>query len=72
MKNYEDAIDFYTKAISLNPYFEIALFNKAICLHNIGKYLEAVDCFKRATELNPHCAETFQLCEYSRKKLADK
>jgi tetratricopeptide (TPR) repeat protein len=53
-KEYEKAIECYTKAIELEPEINPeCYFNKAEALSCLEKYHEAVDCFNKAIQLSP-------------------
>lgn len=50
---YEEAITFYEKALSINSQNVVALTNKGTALDQLGKYEEAVKCFDKVLEINP-------------------
>lgn len=51
--NENKAIEFYDRAIAIDPYFDEAYFNKASFLMLKKRYDEAIDCYKQAFEINP-------------------
>ncbi len=68
--DYKGAIDFYTKAIDLNPEYELAYFNRGmtyynravergLAYNNIHEYCSAMADFTIAVELNPTDGENY-------------
>ncbi len=55
-ENYEKAIEFYDKAIDINPKNAEAWNNKGYALYNLKKYDEAIKCYNNAIEINPEYA----------------
>ena len=45
---YTKAIEYYDKAIELNPQYAVAWDNKGMVLARLGKYNEAVKCYDKA------------------------
>ncbi|XRO77404.1 tetratricopeptide repeat protein [Methanocaldococcus sp. 16A] len=43
----EKALEYFDKAIQLNPFYRDAYFNKALALRILGRYDEARECFFR-------------------------
>ena len=54
LEKFDEAIDNYSKAIELNPYYLDAYINKGICSRDMGKLSEADKEFKKALELYPN------------------
>ena len=50
-KEYEQAIKFFTKAVEIDPDFLQVYKNMALTYDSVGKHKEALDCLKRALEL---------------------
>ena len=59
-KKFEKAIELYDMAIDLNPNLEPAVFNKALCLHNLGHFEEAIKFHDEAINL---CLSLLEPCE---------
>ena len=53
MGEYDMAIPFLKKAISINPDSSMALLALAICYAGVGKGEEANSCITRVLEINP-------------------
>lgn len=54
--DFDTAIEYYTKAIELNPEFSLAYFSRASAYSNLGWYEEAIIDYTRAIELSPEFA----------------
>lgn len=52
-KNYEGAIENYSKAIEMDPKFEKAYIARALCYEKINFKSEAVEDYKKAMAFNP-------------------
>ena len=50
---YEDAINYYEKAININDGIEVLYSNKGTCEKCLKKYKEAIRDYKKALEINP-------------------
>jgi len=50
---YESAIDYFNKAINLNPRHALAINNKGLSLRRLGKFDEALECFNQAIMTTP-------------------
>jgi len=53
MKLGVEAEDDLNTAMSLNPYYAEAYFNKGLLMENVGKYEEAVSYYSKAISINP-------------------
>jgi hypothetical protein len=53
---YDEALQFYDRAIMLNPQFEAAWINKGNALYMQGNYDDALQVFERAIEIDPQDA----------------
>jgi len=58
-KNYEGAIENYSKALEMDPKFEKAYIARAICYEKINFKAEAVEDYKKALVFNPKEKEYF-------------
>ena len=52
-KEYQKAIDEYTKAVEFNPKSEVYFCNRAAAYTNLNKFHEALDDCKKAIAINP-------------------
>lgn len=52
LNKYEDAIEYYNKAIMINPIYEKAFINKGIILAKLMIFDEALESFNTAIEIN--------------------
>ncbi|MCQ2284667.1 MAG: tetratricopeptide repeat protein [Bacteroidales bacterium] len=50
---HDKAVESYDKAIAEYPYYYHLYFNKGVTLMGMGKYTEALECFKTSIFLNP-------------------
>lgn len=58
-KDYQKAVDEYTKAIEFNPKSEVYFCNRAAAYTNLDKFHEALDDCKKAIAINPDYAKAF-------------
>ena len=58
-KDYQGAIEMYTKAIELKPSFEDAYFNRAQNYLKLKKYDEAITDFTKTISINPKAADAY-------------
>merc|ERR1712173_35430 len=58
-KEYQKAIEEYTKAVEFNPKSEVYFCNRAVAYTNINKFHEALDDCKKAIAINPDYAKAF-------------
>ena len=49
----EEAIDFFNKAIQIQPYYADAHNNLGTALSGLGKIIEAINSYKEAIKLQP-------------------
>lgn len=47
------AIDYYDRALAIDPECSTAWLAKGVALHNLGRYDEAILCYERAFALDP-------------------
>ena len=59
LRRYEEAIEFYDKAISLKPDYVKAIFNKAVALQMLNRLEEAVLAYDQAIAINPGDSEAW-------------
>ncbi|NYT05451.1 MAG: tetratricopeptide repeat protein [Methanomicrobiales archaeon] len=67
LRQYEDALCCYDRAIALAPRFARAWNNKGITLGKMGRYAEAVRCFDRAIEIAPQYVRAWHNRTYYQK-----
>ncbi|CAD8214738.1 unnamed protein product [Paramecium octaurelia] len=53
LNKYEEAIECYDKAISINPKYDLAWYNKGLALFYLNKKEEAIECYDKAISINP-------------------
>ncbi len=56
---YQQAVDYYNKAIAINPTDTDAYNNRGIAYRNLGKYQEAIQDYTKAITINPQSANTY-------------
>ncbi len=59
LRRYDEAIEFYDKAISIKPDYVKAIFNKAVALQMLNRLEEAVQAYDQALAINPNDAEAW-------------
>ncbi len=52
-KNYQEALEFYEKAINIKPDYYPALSGKGEALYGLGRYQEALEFYEKAININP-------------------
>ena len=52
-REYDQAITYYDKALSIDPHDYVALYNKGVALPNLGKYEEAITYYDKVLALDP-------------------
>jgi len=57
LKQFDDAIKSYKKALELNPNYAEAYYNMGIAFKNMGSHVSAIDCYKKALKIQPKYAE---------------
>ena len=57
--NAKEAIEYYSKAIEIDPEFAEAYLNLGVALTGTDGEAEAVDCFERALEIKPELARGY-------------
>jgi tetratricopeptide (TPR) repeat protein len=50
---YHESLEYYDKALNLDPDFETAWIAKGVSLQNLNRYDEAIACYDRALALDP-------------------
>ena len=51
---YEQAIEYYDRALAIDPNHVNALYNKGVALGNLGRYQEAIKYYDRALAIEPN------------------
>ncbi|KAA0010166.1 MAG: tetratricopeptide repeat protein [Thermoplasmata archaeon] len=59
-KDYKKAIEYYDKALRINPRNADTWYSKGVTLYHLGKYEEAIKCYDKALEINPRDVDTYQ------------
>jgi len=59
LSQFDDAVENYKKALSINPNYSKAHFNLAGTLQDLGKLDEAVKSYESAIQIDPNHAEAF-------------
>ena len=44
--DYQKAIEYYNKALELDPKYHTAWYNRGLCFNNLKKFDEAIESFK--------------------------
>ncbi|MCE5194334.1 MAG: tetratricopeptide repeat protein [Nitrospiraceae bacterium] len=57
-KDIEKAIDYYLKAINIDPNYENALFELGYIYNDLGEYKKAIEYYTRSNALNPKAKDT--------------
>jgi tetratricopeptide (TPR) repeat protein len=60
LKNYEESMNCYDKAIQLDPFFSYAFNNKGILLSSVNRKDDALVCFDKAIEIDANYADAFK------------
>lgn len=58
-KKYEEAIEYYSKAIEINENFTEAYFSKCAAYINLQKFYNAIEDYKKILELNPNYTDAY-------------
>ena len=69
-KNYDEAIEFYNKAIELNPNDATFYSNRSGCFASMEKYAEALSDAEKAIETNPNFIKGYSRKGFALIKLA--
>jgi tetratricopeptide (TPR) repeat protein len=51
--SYQEAIEYYDKALAANPKSDMALLSKGLVLDRLGRHAEAIEHYDRVLEINP-------------------
>lgn len=54
LKQYENALELFNKALSLNPRHYKSLYAKGVIMEEMGKPGEALDYYKKTLDVNPY------------------
>ncbi len=54
LKKYDQAINYYLRAIELSPKCAEYYLGTGYCLHKIERFVEAISMYKKAAELEPN------------------
>ena len=54
LSKYQEAIEWYDKALKIDPNNILALNNKGLALSNLGKYQEAIEWYDKALKIDPN------------------
>jgi len=57
LEQFETAVEYYKKAIAINPSYYKAHYNLGGVLHNLGKLNTALESFEKAISIEPNYAE---------------
>ncbi|MFX1366411.1 MAG: tetratricopeptide repeat protein [Promethearchaeota archaeon] len=68
-KNYDEAIEFFNRALEIDSQFKEAWLNKGITLANQEKYGEAMKCYKEALKIDPEFREVELAVNYIIRKV---
>ena len=52
-------MEYFNKALAVNPNYATAWYTKGSSLYNLGKYNEAIRCYYIASEINPKYAKAW-------------
>lgn len=58
-KDYDKAIEAFSKAIALKPDYAYAYTNRGLAYHNKGQYDRAIEDYNKAIALDPNDAEAY-------------
>ena len=62
LQQYQEALDDFSEAISLDPQFAVAYGNRGVCHFMLQQYQEALDDFSKATSLDPQFTGNRGVC----------
>lgn len=52
-EKYQEAVEYYDKALEINPTVDEIYYRKGTALDNLGQYEKAIACYNKAIEINP-------------------
>lgn len=58
-KKYNEALECYDQAITLNPKYFQAYFNKATCFNSMKMYADAIEHFDKAIQINANFFQVY-------------
>ena len=58
-QKFEEAIDFFTKALEINPKSHIYFANRANCFLSLGKYPECISDCKSCLDIEPSFTKAY-------------
>ena len=58
--DFEKAIEYFNKAIEINPNYKFAYINRATAYAKLKKYQNAINDYNKVIDLDPHWAEAYQ------------
>jgi tetratricopeptide (TPR) repeat protein len=58
-KEYNNAVQYYDKAIEIDPNYDKAWYNKGLALSYLGKHNEAIKCYNKALEIHVNEADAW-------------
>jgi len=70
-QNYSAAIDWYKKALDLDPQYEIALANMGNCYAELKQYDEALKIYQKILQINPNNQQARSNIEITNKILGE-
>jgi tetratricopeptide (TPR) repeat protein len=59
MKDYQNAIRSYDRAIEINPNYADAYYNRGLAYKNLKDYQNAIRSYDRAIEIDPNYANAY-------------
>lgn len=59
MREYRDAIDYYSKAIDLIDYYALAYYNRGLARSNLGFFKKAIKDYDKAIELSKNYKDAY-------------
>jgi tetratricopeptide (TPR) repeat protein len=70
--DHREAIPYFSKAIEINPKYDLAYHYRGCAKYDLGDYRGAISDFSKAIERNPKDAGEYYLRGSAKKKLGDK
>jgi len=65
LKQYEEAIECFDKAVELDPSFAAPLNGKGAAYEKLKKFKDAMECYKKAVEVDKNC----EVARWNQRKL---